>query len=168
MTKWWGGVPHRSPQCRWQSSERSCSSVLTLVCQTLAPSQALTSWLIQKSAVPQGVSQFLYHVAERISMLPQPSEQQCPYLLKIFSSFMSSKRVTLVHMFTYTDNKNNDRTRTARHNTSDTWKERMTMVKRKCKPEMRALSCKIIHWTVHCWWYLTVLLMLRWKKTCIK
>lgn len=30
------------------------------------------------------------------------------------------------------------------------WKERTAVVNGKCKPEMRALSCKIIHWTVHC------------------
>ena len=46
------------------------------------------------------------------------------------------------------------------YNISDTWKERMAMVNGKREPEMRALSCKIIHWTVHCWWYLTVLFML--------
>lgn len=139
-----------------------------LVCQTLAPSQALASWLTQKSAVPQAVSQVLYHVAEGISMLPRSSEQQCPYRLKIFSLFTSSKRVTLVNTFTNIDNKNNERTRTARHNTSNAWKERMATVKGKCKTDMRALSCKIIHWTVHCWCYLTVLLMLQWKKPCIK
>lgn len=46
------------------------------------------------------------------------------------------------------------------YNISDTWKERMAIANSKCKPEMRAFSCKIMHWTVHCWWYLTVLFML--------
>jgi len=45
-------------------------------------------------------------------------------------------------------------------NASDTSKERLAMLAGKCKPETRALSCKIIHWTVHCWWYLIVLFML--------
>lgn len=52
-----GGNPHRPSQR--QRSERHRSSALPPTCRALARSQALSSWLLRKKAVPQQVSQCL-------------------------------------------------------------------------------------------------------------
>lgn len=83
---------------------------------------------------------------------------------KIFSSSTGfCCRVMLIKMFSWTDNKNNERISRLKHS----WllEGKKAMVNAKCKPEVRSLSYIIIPWTVHCWWCLTVLFMLEWKKS---